>query len=222
MNARGLLPLLCLAAAAGLISCADIAAPSRASAYEWRRIVASASGPDTLSFHWPQTRLPVRFWAEDTLNLPIHVQHAIGQWQAAFLYGEFRGQLVADSSLADVIVTSGIAPKGGFSVTRLESLMAPECQGATDVELDASGHGFIPPVRVYVDPRFDPAAAGVDPCMALTTTHEVGHSLGIFAHSPNSADIMFANPVVTGLSPRDRATAELAYHTQPTLTVAPR
>jgi predicted Zn-dependent protease len=222
MSPRRLLPLLCLAWGAGLLSCADIAAPSRTGAYEWRRIVPTASGPDTLSFHWPQTRLPVRYWAEDTLNLPVHVQHAIGQWQAAFLYGEFRGELVADSSVADVIVTSGLAPKGGFSVTRLESFMAPECQGATDIELDASGHRILPPIRVYVDPRFDPAAPGVDACMALTTTHELGHSLGIFAHSPNSEDIMFADPAVTELSSRDRATAELAYHTEATLTVAPR
>ncbi|HEY5940320.1 MAG TPA: hypothetical protein VIT87_05830 [Gemmatimonadales bacterium] len=222
MNARRFLPLLCLAGGSVLLSCADIAAPSRSSAYEWRRIVATASGPDTLSFHWPQTRLPLRFWAEDTLNLPVHVQNAIGQWQAAFLYGEFGGELVADSSVADVIVTSGLAPKGGFSVTRLESLMAPECQGATDIELDASGQQILPPIRVYVDPRFDPAAPGVDACMALTTTHEVGHSLGIFTHSPNADDIMSADPVVAELSPRDRATAELAYHTEPSLTVAPR
>jgi predicted Zn-dependent protease len=218
MIARRLLPLLCLAGGSVLLSCTDVSAPSRSSAYEWRRI----AGPDTLSFHWPQSRLPVRFWAEDTLNLPVHVQHGIDQWEAAFLYGEFRGELVSDSSVADVIVTSGIAPKGGFSVTRLESLMAPECQGATDIELDATGLQLLPPMRVYVDPRFAPAAPGVDACIALTTTHELGHSLGIFAHSPNVGDIMFADPVVAELGPRDRATAELAYHTEPTLTVAPR
>ncbi|HEV8177247.1 MAG TPA: hypothetical protein VGP44_06115 [Gemmatimonadales bacterium] len=213
--------LLSLAGGAALLSCADIAAPSRTSAYEWRRVVATASGPDTLSFHWPQPRLPVRIWAEDTLNLPAHVQHGIGEWEAAFLYGEFQAQLVYDSSVADVIVTTGIAPKGGFSITRLLSL-APECQGATDIELDASGHQILPPIRVYVDPRFAPASPGVDECMALTTTHELGHSLGIFAHSPNADDIMFSDPVVADISPRDRATAELAYHTEPTLTVAPR
>jgi predicted Zn-dependent protease len=164
----------------------------------------------------------VRVWTEDTLNLPTHVQHGLGEWEAAFLYGEFRSVVVSDSSDADVIVTSGIAPKGGFSVTRLESSLAPECQGATDVELDASGQEILPPIRVYVDPRFDSSAPGVDACMALTTTHELGHSLGIFNHSPNSDDIMFADPAVADLSPRDRATAELAYHTEPSLTVAPR
>ena len=100
--------------------------------------------------------------------------------------------------------------------------MAPECQGATDIELAASGQEILPPIRVYVDPRFDPSSPGVDACMALTTTHELGHSLGIFAHSPNAEDMMFADPAVATLSSRDRATAELAYHTEPTLTVAPR
>lgn len=212
---------MCLAGGAVLFSCADIAAPSRTPAYEWRRIVATATGPDTLSFHWPQSRLPVRIWAQDTLNLPAHVQHGISEWERAFLYGEYQAQLVSDSSVADVIVTSGIAPKGGLSITRLQSL-APECQGATDIELDASGQQILPPIRVYVDPRFAPSSPGVDECMALTTTHELGHSMGIFAHSANTDDIMFADPVVAEISPRDRATAELAYHTEPTLTVAPR
>jgi predicted Zn-dependent protease len=222
MSPRRLLALLCLASGPALFSCADIAAPSRSNAYEWRRIVSTSTGPDTLSFHWPQSRLPVRIWAEDTLNLPAHVQHGIDEWEAAFLYGEFRAVVVSDSSVADVIVTSGIAPKGGFSITRLESFMAPECQGATDIELAANGQEILPPIRVYVDPRFDPSAAGVDACMALTTTHELGHSLGIFAHSPNPEDIMYADPVVTTPSPRDRATAELAYHTEPSLSIAPR
>jgi predicted Zn-dependent protease len=221
MTPRRVLPLICLVGGAALLSCADISAPSRAIAYEWRRIGPTPIGPDTLSFHWPQSRLPVRIWAEDTLNLPAHVQHGIGEWEAAFLYGEFRAQLVSDSSVADVIVTSGVAPNGGFSITRLHSL-APECQGATDIELDVSGTQILPPMRVYVDPRFAPSTPGVDECMALTTTHELGHSLGIFAHSPNGDDIMFANPGVAELTSRDRATAELAYHTEPTLGVAPR
>ena len=218
MNLHGLLALVGLGCGPALLSCADIAAPSRSNAYEWRRIV----GTTIQSFHWPQSRLPVRIWAEDAVNLPAHVRHGIAEWEAAFLYGEFRGEVVSDSSVADVIVTSGIAPPGSFSITRLESLAAPECLGATDVELDVTGKVILPPIRVYVDPRFDPSLPGVDACMALTTTHELGHALGIFAHSPNVDDIMYSDPVVTTLSPRDRATAELAYHTEPTLTVAPR
>ena len=58
--------------------------------------------------------------------------------------------------------------------------------------------------------------------MALTTTHELGHAIGIFAHSPVTTDIMYSDPAVSSLSSRDRATAEVAYHTEPTLTVRPR
>jgi predicted Zn-dependent protease len=214
--------LLGLASGPALLSCADIAGPSRNIAYEWRVILSTPAGPDTLSFHWPQSRLPVRVWAADTLNLPAHVQHGIDQWEAAFLYGEFKAVVVSDSNVADVIVTSGIAPEGGLSVARLESLMAPECQGATDIELTADGQQILAPIRVYVDPRFDPSSPAVDACMALTTTHELGHSLGIFLHSLDPNDIMHSDPVVSVLSPRDRATAELAYHTEPTLTITPR
>ena len=211
-------PLLWLATGSLLLSCADIAAPSRNNAYEWRRIV----GVDTLSFHWAKAELPVRFWVEDSLNMPAHVEHGIAEWEAAFLYREFEGEVVSDSNAADVIIRVGIAPKGGFSITRLERGLAPECQGATDVELSAGGDQILRPIRIYVDTRFTPGSPGVDECVALTATHEIGHSLGIFTHSTNPEDIMFADPVVSALSPRDRSTAELAYHIEPTLTAAPR
>jgi predicted Zn-dependent protease len=58
--------------------------------------------------------------------------------------------------------------------------------------------------------------------MALTTTHEIGHALGIFTHSPDPEDLMYADPVVSTISRRDRSTAELAYHTPPTLSIEPR
>jgi predicted Zn-dependent protease len=215
-------PLLFAVAGWALVSCADIASPSRGNAYEWRRLLSSGSGVDTFSFHWTAADLPVKYWAQDSLNLPLHVQHGIEQWEAVFLYGEFKGVVVADSNSADVIVTTGIAPKGGFLVTRLESGMAPECQGATDIELTGTGERIVRPIRVYVDARFAPDAPGLDECMALTTTHEIGHTLGIFAHSPNIDDIMYADPAVSTPSTRDRSTAELAYHTQPTLTIDDR
>jgi predicted Zn-dependent protease len=184
--------------------------------------VTTGTGVDTLSFHWDASDLPVRFWVENSLDLPSHVQQGIEQWEAVFLYGEFSGTLVSDSSGADVIVRIGIAPKGGFSITRLARGMAPECQGATDVELSAAGNQILRPIRIYVDPRFAPGSPGIDECMALTTTHEIGHALGIFTHSPNPDDLMYADPVVSTISRRDRSTAELAYHTPPTLSIEPR
>jgi predicted Zn-dependent protease len=215
--------LLVLVVGAGGLSCADIAAPSRSEAYEWRRIVPTGpTSADTLSFHWPRSRLPVRVWAQDSLDLRADVEHGLSRWEAAFLYGEFDAVVVADSSTADVVVRVGSAVKGGFSITRLESAMAPECEGGTDFDLPAGTNQLRLPVRVFVNPRFDPATPGVAECMTLTTTHELGHAIGIFAHSPSATDIMFGDPSVSSLSTRDRATAEVAYHIRPTLTPGPR
>jgi hypothetical protein len=130
--------------------------------------------------------------------------------------------LVSDSSTADVVVRVATAVKGGFSITRLESTMAPECQGGTDFDLPAGSNQLSMPIRVFVNPRFEPAAPGVAECMALTTTHELGHAIGIFAHSSVTTDIMYGDPSVSSLSTRDRATAEVAYHIEPTLTPGPR
>jgi hypothetical protein len=224
MKLRPAVPILpILTAVAVGISCADIAAPSRGEAYEWRLI--RPTGPasaDTLSFHWPRSRLPVRIWTEDTLNLPVHVANGVALWKAAFLYGEFDAVSVADSNAADVLVSAGSAVKGGFSITRLATGGAPECEGGTDFELPPGSRQIQVPVRVFINPRFDPASPGVDECLAFTTAHELGHAIGIFAHSPVTTDIMYGDPTVSALSDRDRATVERAYHLEPTLSVAPR
>lgn len=209
---------------AGLVglSCAEIASPNRSEAYEWRLITATGPGTtDTLSFHWPRSRLPVRVYSEDSLNLPAHVDQGLQAWEAAFLYGEFEAEVVADSNSADIVVRVGSPVKVGFS-TQFGRVAAPECEGGTGFDLPAGSSQIQVPIRVFVNPRFDPSTPGVDECLALTVTHELGHALGIFAHSPDPADIMFSDPVVSELSVSDRATVERAYHLTPNLTVAPR
>jgi hypothetical protein len=203
-------------------SCADIASPTRSDAYEWRLIQSTGPGTaETLSFHWPASRLPVRIWAEDTLNLPAKVQAGIDKWKAAFLYREYDAVTVTDSNLADVVVRLAPPAKMMLDLVRMHAL-APECEGATDFDLPSGSRELQVPVRVFVNPRFDPSSPGVDQCLALTVTHEIGHTIGIFDHSPASSDIMYFDPVVSDLSASDRSTAELVYHTAPNLTVAPR
>jgi hypothetical protein len=214
------LPILCILVAG--LSCADIASPSRSEAYEWRLIQSTGPGTaDTLVFHWPRSRLPVKIWAEDALNLPAHVEAGIDKWKAAFLYGEFDAVRVADSNTADVVVRIGPPVKAQLGIRRLH-LVAPECEGGTDFDLPPGSTELQVPIRVFINPRFDPSSPGVDQCVALTTTHELGHVIGIFAHSPSSTDIMYFDPVVAELSKSDRATAELAYHTASNLTVGTR
>jgi predicted Zn-dependent protease len=200
-------------------ACGDIATPIRNDFYEWRLIVpaVTGTGTDSLTFHWPESRLPVRVWVEDAASLPENIPGAIATWRKAFLYGEFDATIVSDSSAADVIVRAGEAPGAQFSRVRLHSALAPECAGATDLDISDDHTQLRLPIRVYVDPRSDPAAVGLPECLALTTTHEFGHALGIWRHSTVPTDLMFADPQVTAPSDRDLATAEVIYHLTPSV-----
>lgn len=210
---RRLLPWIALVLTT---SCGDSTAPLRADAYEWRLLVpAGGAAVDTLSFAWPASSLPVKIWAEDTLDLPTHAANAIVAWQDQFLYGEFRGQMVSDSNDADVIIVAGQLPA---TLMTLHS-MARECEGGTDVPLDPVTLILTPPFHVYIDPRLDDAPT-LDSCLNLTTAHELGHALGIFQHSPDPGDLMYSDPVVTAPSERDRNTINRAYHTPTTIQLS--
>src|SRR3954471_733759 len=214
----GLVPL----APATATACSDASSPGPNDFYEWRLIVASpgGSGDDSLTFHWPQNRLPVRIWVEDAANLPTHVSAGLSAWRRGLLPTQFDGEVVSDSATADVIVRAGVGSGAQFSRTRLHSALAPECSGATDLDISADHAELHLPVRVYVDPRTDPSAPGLDECLALTTTHELGHALGIWRHSDSASDIMFADPTVTEPSDRDLETAQLVYRQAPNVTLA--
>lgn len=212
MKAR--LRLSAVAFAALSVACGDIAAPARNDFYEWRLEAPSPSGTgiDTISFHWPAEKLPVRIWVEDADSLPTDVARAITIWRDGFLYHEYDATIISDSSTADVVVTLGTAPGPQLSVTRLHSAMAPQCAGATDVNISEDHTKLLLPIRIYIDPASAPDTPGLSECVALTVVHEIGHSLGIFRHSPNSSDLMYFDPAVDLPSERDRETAEVLYH----------
>ena len=203
------------AAAAALVAlaCGDIGAPVRSDLYEWRIEAPAVPGPglDTLSFHWGRNELPVRIWVEDAFGLPAHMTRAIDVWESAFLYGEFDATVVSDSTTADVIVRGG-TPEDKLQRLRLHSVR-PECAGVTDLDIDVATHELRLPIRVFVDPRSLPDDPGIEPCLALTSIHELGHAIGIFAHSDDPEDIMFTDPEADLPSNRDITTAEAAYHT---------
>jgi predicted Zn-dependent protease len=207
-----------LAAVLAAIACSDIAAPVRSDLYEWRLEAPAVPGPglDTLSFHWSRNETPVRIWVEDAFGLPDHMERAIDVWESAFLYGELDATLVSDSATADVIVRGG-TPEGKLQRLRLHSALRPECAGVTDLDIDVATHVLRLPVRVFVNPRSLPDDPGIEPCLALTSIHELGHAIGIFAHSDDPEDIMYVDPEVDLPSNRDISTAEAAYHTQANL-----
>ena len=200
-------------------ACGDIASPLRNDFYEWRLEAPSPSGSgvDTISFHWPSDRLPVRIWVEQTDPLPADLSRAISIWRGQFLYGEWDATVVSDSATADVVVTSGGPSGSRLSAMRLESALAPQCSGVTELNVSDDHTQLHLPVRVSINPLLAPGAPGLDTCLALTVAHELGHSLGIFRHSANPSDLMYLDPAVELPSARDRTTAEVLYHLPSTL-----
>lgn len=199
------------------LACREPTPPSRAGTY----------GFDVAGdvFRWPVERLPVRFYVQPTGNLRFLTQRAIDAWAGLFLYREFTGELVGDSGTADVIVHADSAPD------------VPPDQGPPVYACEGNVHSpGSPPGTVTWDPltkaidgplQLDVRILGaystgqVAACLRRTTIHEVGHALGLFQHSFDQGDIMYAPPEVAEPSVQDRRTVEVLYHTRPTLLPPP-
>jgi len=204
----------CLPAALVLIAaCSNIASPAVTNIYDYRDIEFN----DTLAFHWPRTLLPVRVWVAAGSPIAPDVVTAVDRWQDAFLYGEFRATLVADSTTADVIVRNDISDIGGGIGS-----IAPQCVGETDLDIDPDAHTLRLPIHVFMYAVVSDIEPGIAACFSITMTHEIGHVIGILAHSPHSEDVMFSNPLFDGVSDRDRQTAVTLYHQPATVTVIGR
>lgn len=205
---RRLVPVVLLAAA-----CSTIASPALNDIYDYRGIQLG----DTLAFHWPRELLPVRVWVAADSPIRQNLATAIDRWQNAFLYGEFRATLVADSTAADIIVRNDISDIiGGLNA------MAPQCVGETDLAINPDLHTLQLPIHVFMYAVVSDIEPGIAACFSITMTHELGHAIGILAHSPHGDDVMFANPVFDGISDRDRQTAVTLYHQPATITLTGR
>lgn len=202
---------LALVIAAAALACDEPTIPTRTAAYPFDL------GGDV--FHWPANVLPVRYFADTRGTMRQLVQDGLAAWQAPFLYGEFTGALVADSAGADVIVLwrdsvpPDVPPDPGPPVNA--------CSGVTSFQLDST-NTIEGPLRVTVVIAAGFTTSQVAACVRRVTVHELGHSVGLLAHSPNTQDVMTSTPLVQQLSERDGQTVEVLYHTRPTIRPPPR
>lgn len=216
-----------LAAVAGVLvlaACSDPAIPDRSGIYSFADTVFSGTDTIVQLFRWPESRLPVRFWADPSGNMRFLIERAIAAWEDQFLYREFRGALVNDSTRADVIVRwsdsvpPDVPPDTGAPVSA--------CGGVTTFTFDTA---LAEPIRVSVN-VFNLGSPGATPaqvqaCLRRVSIHEVGHALGLGfptnRHSPFDEDIMFGSPLVDFPSRFDRRSVEVLYHSTPTIGPPP-
>lgn len=181
------------------------------------------------TLHWPlgsNVRVYVVGGSTNDPNgwLSSAVDHAASVWNAAALYGEFHLQQVKSVNEADAVVqfslvqspidVSACLPSGPDAVTTF-------CLSAQQSD------------RLYVFPLKDGGTSNVKFVVSIrqtaavdqeTTwrlvTHEIGHVLGIAAHSPLATDLMFGGSPLLRSDPnsRDRATLEVLYHTKADIT----
>lgn len=214
MNRSTIVAAIAGVAAVAGIACSDIISPSRnLLRYDWRLPI----GSDSLTFHWPRTSLPVKIWVEDSFDVPARVREGITLWKAAFIYGEWDATLVSDSNTADVIVRTILPPPQTIPTpVRMAGFFAPTCQGATDLDTVATRFELEVPLHAYVHPDipYSPTDTVLHRCLRTVAAHELGHTLGLFRHSPDSLDLMFAVPTATFLTDRDIGTAVNVYHLQ--------
>jgi predicted Zn-dependent protease len=201
MKLRGILVAALLVA-----GCVSPDAPDHTIGYQFKDAFGDV-------FNWPTARVPVRYWADPRGDMAARVQRAIGVWQNQFMYGEYRGVLVSDSTHADVIVQWSdsvppeVTPDNGPPVKACGGLTAPD--SLIGPQLFGAFHTSITILLVSA------TAGQVEACVRRTLIHELGHSLGLFPESPDSTDIMYVTPFVSLPSRADMITVQVLYHTPP-------
>jgi predicted Zn-dependent protease len=205
-----------------LAACSEPTASSDAPAYS----PGYAVGDSPVLYHW-RPGATIRVFADaanaaDAASLRAALEPAFAAWQSDVEFAEFRLTFAASASDADVIVHYRDRP---FAVTFAD---------CTYPGTGAAGVTFFCPddalTRVQVLPlvagpgagrvRMDVGVARLPDAARFRSvvTHEIGHVLGIGAHSSDPSDLMYAFPSVAAPTERDAATLRYVLH-QPSALV---
>ena len=223
--------VLLVSVGAVLAACGDSPTTPRESApaYDPYAFAIDESGVQhRYLYHWPAGRT-IRVYVDPTAepagsDLRGAVVSAASLWGGTVRNGEVAVAIAFAPGQADVIVHYGEAPRlvgpgdcappasGGSGST----FLCPDFATGTLVVLPllAGGGG-----SVKMDVAVYRSAVADDAQFRRVVAHELGHVLGIGAHSASSSDLMFGAPAVSAPSPADAQT--LRYVLQHPADLAP-
>jgi hypothetical protein len=217
-----LLPVAAWAAALVVAACQNDAGPGQCFESGATSYPFVMPGDPTAWFHWLPPDYPVRVYAEPVGDNVANTDTAIVLWLSAFRCGELNLVRWSDSNTADIVVRNPpVQPPFTPTTFATAADSTSACRGRTDIPAWDSSLVFPRPIRSYVWPMgVDPAATAS--CYRFVTLHELGHALGLFAHSPDTLDIMHFRPRRRAISINDRYTVQVLHSYQPSLRAAPR
>ena len=156
-----------------------------------------------------RVRVFVEPMAAGSVDLAGAVQRAVASWNTVPQEREFTLEVVTNRDVADVIVYDRSIPQ-------------PVVTGSCPFNPSgAAGYTYFCPLNGRAE-RLRPIASTVLTTaivirVDMTTTatqslldalvaHEMGHTVGIGGHSPQTTDVMYTRPTVSAPTDRDRAT----------------
>lgn len=181
--------------AALLVGCDAPAVPSDARGYDPAALTGFLYhwGPGrTLALHVDPSGAPAG------VDLTEDVRAGLRAWAGVTHLGELRWRLVDRAEEADVLVRHAVSPRPVSGAGCPDD--TPPATAFTFFCVDEAGRAQVLPFRdgragrvkmdVAIDTRF---IADADTRRAIVT-HELGHVLGLGAHSSDPTDVMFAFP----------------------------
>jgi hypothetical protein len=195
-----------LALCAALAACDAPTIPAEGAAYDPTALTGFV-------YHWGPGR-SIAVYVDPTAapagtDLRDAVVQATRAWRGAVFLGEVRFAIVDAPADADVIVHHAAAAR------------LVEGAGCEPFDVGAGGYTFFcldgdtpqvlplrsgPTGRVKMDIAIDRSAVDDDAQFRAVVAHELGHVLGIGAHSSSSDDLMFPSPRRLDPSARDAET----------------